>query len=123
MILHKGQHSYKTTGIQYFASGHITHTALTHCKHRGLKLSDNAPCNSPLSLSQLLQAVPLSVCRFLHLGLQLLLPTGDLLLLQHDLLRPLNHLDLHLLLFNTLLRLRYLAKEDTAQCSTVLSWF
>lgn len=60
---------------------------------------------SPLSVGQFLQAVPLGLGGLLHLGLQLFLPPGDLLLLQHDLLTALHHQDLHLLLLDALLRL------------------
>lgn len=57
----------------------------------------------PLRISQFLQAVPLGLRRLLHFGFQLFLPASDLLLLEHDLLRALNHQDLHLLLLNSLL--------------------
>lgn len=58
--------------------------------------------DSPLSLRQLLQFVFLCFSRLLNFGFQLLLLADDLLLLQHDLLRPLHHLHLHFLLLNAL---------------------
>lgn len=67
--------------------------------------------HSPLCLSQPLQAVFLCFCGLLDFSFQLLLLAGDLLLLQHNLLCPLHHLNLHLLLLNALLGLGHLSSE------------
>ena len=67
--------------------------------------------HSPLRLSQLLQAVFLCFCGLPHFSFQLLLLAGDLLLLQHNLLSSLNHLNLHLLIFNALLGLGHLSSK------------
>lgn len=66
---------------------------------------------SPLCLSQPLQPVFLCLRGLLDFGLQLLLLADDLLLLQSNLLCPLHHLNLHLLLFNALLCLSHLIRE------------
>lgn len=66
---------------------------------------------SPLSLSQPLQSEFLCFCRLLDFGLQLHLLADDLLLLQCNLLRPLHHLNLHLLLLDALLGFGHLTRE------------
>lgn len=75
---------------------------------------------SPLSLSQPLQTVLLSLCRLLDFGLQLLLLAHNFLLLERDLLGPLYHLNLHLLILNALLGLGNLMIEAGRQSELVL---